>query len=107
MLGRHGQRFLNRVFTPAEIGHCGGRARDLAARFAAKEAISKALGTGMHGVRWRDMEVVSDRRGKPHVRLHGSAKARAEELGIQDLAISLTHSRDLAIATVVGNAKRI
>lgn len=107
VLGRHGQRFLDRIYTPAEIAYCRGRVRDLAVRFAAKEAVSKALGTGMHGVRWRDMEVVTDRRGKPHVRLHGSAKARAEQLGIQDLAISLTHSRNLAIATVVGDATRI
>ena len=106
VLRRHGQRFLDRIFTRAEIAHCNGRVRELAARFAAKEAVSKALGTGMRGIRWREMEVVPDRRGKPHVRLHGSAKERAAELGIHDLAISLTHSRELAIATVVADANR-
>ena len=105
VLERHGQRFLNRIYTPGEIRYCRGRARELAARFAAKEAISKALGTGMRGIRWREMEVVPDRRGKPHVRLHGAAKERARTLGIEDLAISLTHARHLAIAMVVGKTK--
>ncbi len=106
VLRRHGQRFLDRIFTPAEVRYCRGRARELAARFAAKEAVSKALGTGMRGIRWREMEVVPDRRGKPHVRLHGAAKERARNLGIEDLAISLTHARDLAIAMVVGEIKQ-
>lgn len=102
VLERHGQRFLNRVYTPQEIAYCRGRVQELAARFAAKEAISKALGTGMRGIRWREMEIVPDPRGKPHVRLHGAAEGRAAELGISHLAISLTHSRRLAIASVVG-----
>ena len=101
-LERHGDRFLKRVFTPQEIAYCRGRVPELAARFAAKEAISKALGTGMRGVYWREMEIVPDPRGKPRVRLHGNAERRARELGIREMAVSLTHSNDLAIATVVG-----
>ena len=102
MLERHGERFLHKVYTEREIDHCGGHHSELAARFAAKEAISKALGTGLRGVYWREMEIISDPRGKPLVVLHGNALRRAEKLGIQDLGVSLTHSQDLAIASVVG-----
>ncbi len=102
VLERHGERFLGKVYTEREIAHCQGRVNELAARFAAKEAISKALGTGLRGVYWREMEIVSDPRGKPVVVLHMNAKRRAENLGITDLGVSLTHSRDLAIAVVTG-----
>ncbi len=99
---RHGGRFLRKIYTEREIAHCRGQHSELAARFAAKEAISKALGTGLHGVYWREMEIISDARGKPLVVLHGNALRRAEKLGVQDLGVSLTHSRDFAIASVVG-----
>lgn len=102
VLRRHGDRFLRRIYTAQEIAYCRGRVRELAARFAAKEALSKALGTGMRGIRWRELEVVPDHRGKPHVKLHGAAEHRAAELGIRELAVSLTHSETLAIASVVG-----
>lgn len=102
MLGRHGERFLKKVYTEREIAHCQGRENELAARFAAKEAISKALGTGLRGVYWREMEIITDARGKPLVRLHGHARRRAEALGIVDLGVSLTHSVDMAIAVVTG-----
>jgi len=107
VLSRHGQRFLQRVYTPGEINHCKFRVPALAARFAAKEAISKALGTGMIGIRWRDIEVVSDNLGQPLVRLLGSAKERARDLGIEHVAISLTHSRELAIAVAVAEVREI
>ena len=67
VVARHGERFLNRVYTPDEIAHCRGRIPELAARFAAKEAVMKALGTGVRGVGWRDIEVLPNRRGKPLV----------------------------------------
>ena len=102
VLDRHGDRFLHKIYTDREIAHCRGQLSELAARFAAKEAISKALGTGLRGVYWREMEIVFDSRGKPLVVLHGNALRRAEELGIQDLGVSLTHSQDFAIASVVG-----
>ena len=101
---RHGYRFLRRVFTDRELRDHGiENARDerLAARFAAKEAISKALGTGLRGIGWREMEVLSDERGKPLVYLHGRAKARADFLGLSDFAISLSHSQVYALAFVV------
>jgi len=103
---RWGQRFLDRVYTPPEQTFCQGRIPELAARFAAKEAISKALGTGIvgrRGVNWRDMEVLPDRRGKPLVYLHGAASRRAQELGLTEWAISLSHERQVAIALVVAS----
>ena len=102
VLDRHGQRFLQRVFTPEEAAFCRGRVPELAARFAAKEAVMKALGTGVRGVGWRDIEVLPNRRGKPLVYLYGRGKERAERIGLQALDISLSHERDFAIAAVVG-----
>ena len=98
VLARYGDRFLRRVFTPGEIAYCRGRAPNLAARFAAKEAVMKALGTGFRGVGWRDVEVVRAPSGAPSPRLHGRARRRAARLGVAEIAISLSHSRDYALA---------
>jgi len=100
-LGRFGGRFLERVYTPAERALCRGRVPELAARFAAKEATMKALGTGRRGVGWREVEVLADMRGRPLLRLHGRAASRAASLGLQHLAVSLSHERGHAIAVVV------
>jgi holo-[acyl-carrier protein] synthase len=99
---RWGGRFLERVYTATELRLCRGAAPELAVRFAAKEAISKALGTGLIDVSWREMEVLADARGKPLVRLHGRAADRGAALGLGELAVSLSHSRDYAVAVVVG-----
>lgn len=96
-----GERFLNRVFTERERDRYRGRVNELAARFAAKEATSKALGTGIVGIRWREMEVLPNRRGKPVLILHGQAAERARLLGLTDFSVSLTHSRTDAMAFVV------
>ncbi|MGA2285283.1 MAG: holo-ACP synthase [Dehalococcoidia bacterium] len=101
LLQRHRERFRARVFTPAELRLCGDRAHLLAARFAAKEATMKALGTGVRGVAWREIEVLPNRRGKPLLFLYGRAKERAQTLGLTGMDVSLSHSRDFAIATVV------
>ena len=104
VLQRHGERFLRRVYTEAEIAYCRGRVPELAARFAAKEATSKALGTGLvgrGGIFWREVEVLPDARGKPLVHLHGRAQDRAESLGLQEFAISLSHCQEYAVAFVV------
>ena len=106
VLERHEDRFLQRVFTPAEVLYCRGRTAELAARFAAKEAVSKALGVGMRmiardGIDWRDVEVIGDPRGKPLVHLYGRAASRASELGLTEWAISLSHTHEHAIAFVV------
>ena len=103
-IDRWGERFFRRVYTPAERDHCRNRTPELAARFAAKEAVMKALGTGIKGVGWREIEVLPDPDGKPLVYLHGGAKRKADELRLCDLAISLSHSRDYAVASVVGES---
>ncbi|NLE43213.1 MAG: holo-ACP synthase [Chloroflexi bacterium] len=106
VLTRYGHVFLNRVFTLYEVAYCRGRSHELAARFAAKEAVSKALGVGVRllapeGIDWHDVEIVSDQLGKPLVALSGRAAARAQDLGLTEWEISLSHSRDNAIAMVV------
>ncbi|MCP4541216.1 MAG: holo-[acyl-carrier-protein] synthase [Chloroflexi bacterium] len=105
-LERHGDRFLERIFTQAEVLYCRARPPELAARFAAKEAVSKALGVGVRmmardGIKWQEAEIIGDRRGKPLIRLHGRAAERAEELGLTEWAVSLSHTREHAIAFVV------
>ncbi|MEX0682937.1 MAG: holo-ACP synthase [Dehalococcoidia bacterium] len=101
-LNKHGERFLRRVYTPLEAAFCRSRPNELAARFAAKEAVMKALGTGARGVAWREIEVLPNHRGKPLVYLHGRAQARAERIGLEGLDISMSHSQDFAVAFVVG-----
>jgi holo-[acyl-carrier protein] synthase len=96
-----GERFLRRVFTEHERERYRTRVPELAARFAAKEATSKALGTGIIGVKWREMEVLGNARGKPVLILHGGAAERAKQLGLTDFSVSLTHSRTEAMAFVV------
>jgi holo-[acyl-carrier protein] synthase len=108
VLERHGIRFLDRVYTPDEVHLYRDRVPELAARFAAKEAVSKALGVGLRylsnqGIGWQDVEVLSDSLGKPVVRLSGRAQALAEEQGLRQWAISLSHSRKQAIAFVVAS----
>jgi holo-[acyl-carrier protein] synthase len=108
VLTRHGDRFLERVFTPAEVLYCRGHLPELAARFAAKEAVSKALGVGMRmiardGIRWQEVEIIGDIRGKPLVHLYGRAADRADELGLVEWAVSLSHTREHAIALVVAH----
>ena len=100
-----GERFLQRVFTERERERYRGRVNELAARFAAKEATSKALGTGIVGIRWREMEVLPNRRGKPVLILHGQAAERARQLGLTDFSVSLTHSRTDAMAFVVATVR--
>jgi holo-[acyl-carrier protein] synthase len=102
VLEHHQGRFLERVYTPLEIAFCRGRLPELAARFAAKEAVMKALGTGVRGIKWRDIEVLPNPRGKPLIALYGTAAARAEAIGLHELDVSLSHSRAYAIAAVVG-----
>lgn len=105
-VARFGERFLERVFTPTEIFYTRGRTPELAVRFAAKEAVSKALGVGMrmiasYGIGWREVEVLGDLRGRPAVILHGRAAEIAAELGLNEWAVSLSHTKEYAIAFVV------
>ena len=102
VLQQYGDRFTKRVFTPHEIAYCSRKATaasSYAARFATKEAVFKATGIGLSmGMRWRDVEVVNDMRGKPSVRLYGVA---ADRLQGKTVHLSISHSRNLAIALVL------
>ena len=105
-MARFGERFLRRVFTPLEIAYCQRKVHDaaesFAARFAAKEAGAKALGTGIsRGVRWTEIEVRNQRGGKPEIIWSGRALERAQALGIVATQLSLTHSREMAMAVVI------
>ncbi len=109
ILNRHGERFLKRVYTPDEVRISRRRPAELAVRFAAKEAVSKALGVGVRvlspvGIFWRDVEVLNDRLGKPYLRLHGHAHTLAEAQGWTVWSVSLSHDGDLAVAFVVAMA---
>lgn len=96
-----GEHFLRRIFTERELENCGGRLPRLAARFAAKEAVAKALGTGIRGIDWTEMEIRNDMRGRPLLRLHGRAARRAAKLRLSGWTISLSHSEIFALAFVV------
>ena len=96
-----GDRFLARVYTAGERERYATRIPELAARFAAKEATSKALGLGIRGIHWREMEILTNRLGKPVLILHGRAADRAAALGLNHFSVSMTHSRTDAMAFVV------
>jgi len=102
---RHGRRFIDRIFSPAEIAYVerkANRYERYAARFAAKEAGMKAIGTGWRrGVRWLDFEVANLPSGRPTLRIHGAAEKIAEGLGVRNIALSLTHTTEQAMAIVI------
>ena len=102
---RYPVRFLNKVYTPGEQRYARNRAPQLASRFAAKEAVMKALGTGVRGIPWKSIEVTRKRGGPPEITLHGQAQARAEKMGVTRIALSLTHSKEFAVASVVLEAR--
>ncbi|MGH9715046.1 MAG: holo-ACP synthase [Candidatus Acidiferrales bacterium] len=102
---RHGAPFLERIYTAREVTYCESHKNKFeryAARFAAKEAAMKALGTGWRrGVRWRDIEVTRDASGKPTLHLEGAARRVAESLGVKNISLTITHSGNLALAEVI------
>lgn len=98
---RLGERFLNRFFTPGERADCEDKPFRLAARLAAKEAVAKALGTGIGDIGWRDIEIRKDERGRPVLHLHGTALTLSAELGLKQWDVSLTHTREYASAVAV------
>jgi len=101
VIERYGERFLKRVFTPQELAEVGGNIPSLAARFAAKEAVSKALGTGIGAVNWREIEILRGPSREPVLRLHGAAAQLAGLLGFTAWSVSLSHSQSHAIAMAV------
>jgi holo-[acyl-carrier protein] synthase len=101
-LARFGARFAGRVLTPSERRYVRDRPETFAGRWAAKEAVSKVLGLGVRGIGWRDIEIDRMPTGQPAVRLHGRAAARAEQLGMTRIAVSISHEADYAVAIAFG-----
>ena len=101
-LARFGPRFSGRVLTPAEQRYVRDRPETFAGRWAAKEAVSKVLGLGVRGIGWRDIEIERLPTGQPSVRLHGRAAQRVEQLGMDRIAVSITHESDYAVAMAFG-----
>ena len=110
MIQRHGERFINRVFTAAEQAYAQANKNDiekLAGRFAAKEAILKLMGTGWRGkIAWTDIEIINNAAGQPEVTLSGEVGKIAEQLGIRHISVSITHTANFAIASAVALAKK-
>ncbi len=104
-IDRWGEGFFQRIYTEAELKLCRQRPSSLATRFAGKEAVMKALGTGARGISWREIEILAEPSGKPLVHLSGKAQKKAKDLGLDKLAISLSDSKEYAIAFVVGESK--
>ena len=101
-LARFGDRFVRRVLTEREAAYVRGRPETLAGRWAAKEAVSKVLGLGVRGIGWLDIEIERLPTGQPAVLLHGRAAARADQLGLARIAVSITHEREYALAIAFG-----
>jgi len=109
MIQRHGERFINRVFTDAEQAYAGKNKNEvekLAGRFAAKEAVLKLVGTGWRGrIAWTDIEIINNAAGQPEVTLSGEVRKIADKLGIKHISVSITHTANFAIASAVALAQ--
>ena len=105
MLGRVPDRFRQRVLTDHERRYVGRKVERLAGRWAAKEAISKVLGLGVRGVGWREIEILPNRAGQPQVYLHGRAAARADDMGLDEVSVSISHERHMAVAVAVAHRR--
>ena len=105
VLDRHPDRFRTRVLTEPEQRYCGRRAERIAGRWAAKEAISKVLGLGVRGVGWREIEILPNYAGAPQVRLYARAARRAEKLDLEEVTVSISHERRMAVAVAVAHQR--
>jgi holo-[acyl-carrier protein] synthase len=105
-IARQGEDFLKRVYTEAEIKLYRWKLPSLAVRFAAKEAVIKALGKTTAGARLKDVEILADDKGKPLVNLYGEAQNQAKALGLDEIAVSLSHSKEYAIAIAIGQIQK-
>lgn len=101
MISRHGKHYLERIYTSAELEQSGKRAESLAGRYAAKEAVSKALGCGIGEVTWKEIEILGDDQNAPVLTLHGAAESKARELGLTTWSVSISHSQSHSVAFVV------
>lgn len=106
MIDRHGESFLNRIYTPEEIRYCQKRKHcneAFAGRWAAKEAVMKVLGTGfVRGIGWQDIEILAQKNGRPFVSMQGGAGEHARKIGIEEILITISHCRAYATATAIG-----
>lgn len=100
-VARHGQRFYDRFFTAREQAQCEGRLPSLAGRFAVKEAVAKTLGTGIGDMRWTDIEIICNQRGRPELHLHNQAQVLAHQLNLNQWAISISHTASHAVGLAV------
>ena len=100
---RWDKRFLNRIYTESELKICQGRIASLAVHFAGKEAVMKVLGTGAKGVGWREIEILANADGKPLVQLYGKARKRAKELNLNEFCISLSDTKQYAVAVAIAS----
>ena len=105
VLGKFPDRFRLRVLTEHEQRYCGNKVERIAGRWAAKEAISKVLGLGVRGVGWREIEILPNRAGAPQVYLHRRAARRAEALGLEEVTVSISHERRMAVAVAVAHLR--
>ena len=105
VLGRFPDRFRLRVLTESEQRYCGRKVERIAGRWAAKEAISKVLGLGVRGVGWREIEILPNRAGAPQVRLYERAARRATALDLEDVTVSISHERRMAVAVAVAHQR--
>ncbi len=101
VVARHGKHYLERIYTLAELEQCGRHIESLAGRFAAKEAVAKALGTGIGDVTWKEIEILGDEHHAPTLTLRGTAERVAKELGLSEWSISISHSMSHALALAV------
>lgn len=101
VIARHGKHYLERIYTAAELEYCGKRAESLAGRFAAKEAVAKALGSGIGDVTWKEIEVLGDEQNAPTLTLHGAAEQKAKARGLTIWSVSISHSQSHSVAFVV------
>ena len=106
VLGRYPDRFRLRVLTEREQRYCGRRVERIAGRWAAKEAISKVLGLGVRGVGWREIEILPNRAGAPQVYLHARAARRAQLLDLEEVTVSISHERRMAVAVAVAHLRQ-
>ncbi|HEY7462823.1 MAG TPA: holo-ACP synthase [Candidatus Limnocylindria bacterium] len=105
VLGRFPDRFRQRVLTEGEARYCRNKVERIAGRWAAKEAISKVLGLGVRGVGWREIEILPNRAGAPQVTLHARAAARAAYLDLEDVTVSISHERRMAVAVAIAHRR--
>lgn len=101
VIARHGRRYLDRIYTAAELNQAASQVESLAGRFAAKEAVAKALGTGIGEIGWKEIEILGDDQDAPTLSLHGAAASKAKDLGLSEWSVSISHSMSHALAFAV------